>query len=165
MSIFYKEPNAPIRKKQRIVMSLRAFVFCKPILPIFYKEPNAPIRNKATHLHVIACVCIFVNPSHRVRLYFGIPILPIFYKEPNAPILKKKQRLVMSSRAFGFLETHHAFSKHFSTSRSPSRVLTSLKRASCVRRHCTTDLLFCLQHASLGRKGACSALQNLRLGA
>ncbi len=45
-------------KKQRIVVSLRAFAFCKPILQICYKDTNASFRQKATHRRVTACVCI-----------------------------------------------------------------------------------------------------------
>jgi hypothetical protein len=78
-----------------------------------YKRTNP--KKKATHRRVIACVCIFVNPSckyftpiqtHRAdnkqRLVmssracvFGNPILQIFYQDTNAPI-RKKQRIVLS---------------------------------------------------------------------
>ncbi len=80
------------------------------ILPL-YKRINP--KNKATHRHVIACVCIVVNPSckyftpiqthqstktkqrivmscHCVRLYCCKPILQIFYPYTNAPIHKNK---------------------------------------------------------------------------
>jgi hypothetical protein len=69
-------------------MSSRAFVFCKPILPIFYKETSAPIRHKKQRLVVSSRAFVFCKP-----------ILPIFYKETNAPIRHKKQRIVMSLRA------------------------------------------------------------------
>jgi hypothetical protein len=143
LQLFYKEPNASIRKKKpthRHVIACVCIIvnpscnyftknqthpsektnassrhrvrlyYCKPILQIFYKEPNASIRKKATHRHVIACVCGIVNPSckyftknqthssekktnasscHRVRLYYCKPILQIFYKNTIASIRKK----------------------------------------------------------------------------
>ncbi len=61
---------------------------CKPILQIFYKDTNAPIRNQATHRHVIACVCIFVNPSCK------------YFTKNQTHQSETKQRIVMSSRAF-----------------------------------------------------------------
>jgi hypothetical protein len=64
LQICYKDTNAPIRKTSNASSCSRMrLYFCKPILQICYKDTKTPIRKKATHRRVVACVCIFVNPS------------------------------------------------------------------------------------------------------
>ncbi len=108
LQIFYKEPNAPIRKRNASSCHRVRLYFCTHILQIFYLYTNASIRKKKrivvssrafvflyTHLAKILPLYKRIHPKkatssscHRVRLYFCTHILQIFYLYTNASIRK-----------------------------------------------------------------------------